>query len=284
MTKSFLGIMLFRRIGIFGYLLVVLFSCTSKEGALERALRCAQTNRNALECVLDGYREDSLKYACAEFLIVNSMNQYAVESGAMDSIEAILSDIANTPDIWGASREQIDRWGRYPFANAPRIPDIEAVSPHMLVANIDMAVSSLRSRAWNTGLPTDEFMQLILPLRIGDERLSDWRGLYADKYGRVLDSMYCGDDAVKACGIVLEAMAKEPNKFNDQFSCPHHSASWLFANRIGNCRDACDRMLYALRACGIPVTTDHILRSPENGGFASMDGCKRQQDGTLCAF
>ncbi len=54
--------------------------------------------------------------------------------------------------------------------------------------------------------------------------------------------------------------------FNDDISKPHRDALSLLNIRAGNCVDDCDRTLYAMRACGIPVAVDGFLVSPDNGG------------------
>lgn len=77
------------------FLLALVASCSSG-GGLDKALDCARTNRANIDSLLRGYGDDSLKYACAEFLIVNSANYHSVESEAIDSIEAVLAVIINT--------------------------------------------------------------------------------------------------------------------------------------------------------------------------------------------
>ena len=42
------------------------------------------------------------------------------------------------------------------------------------------------------------FCELILPYRIGDEPLEEWRGWYRERYESILDSLYQGTDVVEA--------------------------------------------------------------------------------------
>ena len=61
----------------FLFLVSAFFSCLPEKTALERALREAGDNRMELEKVLAYYRDDTLKYQAACFLIENMPDQYA---------------------------------------------------------------------------------------------------------------------------------------------------------------------------------------------------------------
>lgn len=47
-----------------------------------------------------------------------------------------------------------------------------------LINNIDHAFKVWKHRPWNKTLGFDDFCELILPYRIGNEPLSDWRPVY----------------------------------------------------------------------------------------------------------
>lgn len=101
-------------------------------------------------------------------------------------------------------------------------------------------------------LEAAKFLIANLPYHIGDERLTPWRKIYEDRYATRLDSLYDGDDVLKACQVVMDQISKEGlGWYNDELSTPHRDALSLLGNRVGNCRDDCDRYIYALRACRI---------------------------------
>lgn len=56
-----------------------------------------------------------------------------------------------------------------------------------------------------------------------------------------------------------------PKIYNDELTTPHRDALSLLNCTVGSCRDDCDRYIFAMRACGIPVSSDMILCSPDNG-------------------
>ena len=75
------------------FLIVValfLFSCMDTQDRLERALTLAGENRTELEKVLQYYKDDSLKYKAACFLIENMPYHYGYEDARLDSVKAVL--------------------------------------------------------------------------------------------------------------------------------------------------------------------------------------------------
>ena len=62
----------------FFFLLILSAGCRHTDPDLENALRQAGENRSQLEQVLDHYRNDSLKYKAACFLIANMPGKYSI--------------------------------------------------------------------------------------------------------------------------------------------------------------------------------------------------------------
>jgi len=81
---------------IFVTLFFLLFSCSTKNEALELALQQAGTNRPELEKVLAHYQNDSLKYQAAVFLIKNMPYYEYQVSPEIDSIKISEDTLANS--------------------------------------------------------------------------------------------------------------------------------------------------------------------------------------------
>ena len=69
-------------------------------------------------------------------------------------------------------------------------------------------------------------------------------------------------DSIKAV-LKQKDLGESVPKETTDFSIPHQSADFLFYHRVGFCREACDVILYAMRACGIPVACEYFVYSPE---------------------
>lgn len=246
---------------LFILLVLTLAACQSeKDRRLEYALEFAGDNRVELEKVLEHYRTDPEKLEAARFLIRNMPGWYSYEGNELDSIHHLLVGVCEGRPI---SKREKNKWNRISFDSLSKIYDAQVITAEYLIDNIDLAFEVWRKYPWNRNLPFDDFCELILPYRIADEPLSDWRKLYYEDYGTLLDSLYKGDDVIEASKIIDGKLRKLYYIYNTDFRIPHLDAVFLYHNRIGYCREACDLTIYAMRACGIPVATDYFVYSPD---------------------
>ena len=229
---------------------------------LDTALELAGENRAELEKVLAHYKNDKPKYRAARFLIENMSRWYGYENASMDSLQCVLAKMEREKRHNGTP-EEIARWQNAPFYSGKQY-DVRVIKADYLIRNIDLAFKVYQEKAWNRNLPFEDFCEYILPYRIADEPLSDWRETYYRYYNHLLDSLYPnGTDVVEACRILSEELGKRSYLYTTDFSTPHQAADFLFKHRMGTCREVCDITLYAMRACGIPVATDAFVYSPE---------------------
>lgn len=246
---------------LFILLVLTLAACQSeKDRRLEYALEFAGDNCVELEKVLEHYRTDPEKLEAARFLIRNMPGWYSYEGNELDSIHHLLVGVCEGRPI---SKREKNKWNRISFDSLFKIYDAQVITAEYLIDNIDLAFEVWRKYPWNRNLPFDDFCELILPYRIADEPLSDWRKLYYEDYGTLLDSLYKGDDVIEASKIIDGKLRKLYYIYNTDFRIPHLDAVFLYHNRIGYCREACDLTIYAMRACGIPVATDYFVYSPD---------------------
>ena len=249
---------------IFVTLFFLLFSCSTKNEALELALQQAGTNRPELEKVLAHYQNDSLKYQAAVFLIKNMPYYEYQVSPEIDSIKTLLTHILKKGDLTEAERQKGINW-QEETSNVTYKQDIKEVKASMLIENIDYAFKVWKEKPWNKNLSFEDFCELILPYRIAQEPLTNWRKQYYQKYNYILDSLYQGTDVVEACNILCRYLREEKYFYYfDDLKTPRQDAIFQLNNRIGTCRESCDVATYVMRAVGIPVTTDIYLYSPES--------------------
>lgn len=252
---------------LIGILSVFLFiNCSSeKNDRLAYALDLADENRIELERVLDYYKNDAEKYAAASFLIENMPGRYSIQSAYQDSIKYILSKALMNKQVEGESllvnEEIIQKWNNT-IRQSNKQYDIQYIKADLLIENIDLAFTVWKKYAWNRSLSFNDFCELILPYRIGDEELSGWRKLFYNRYTPILEA-YQGSDVIEVCNLLIRELNKERLYYNVSFSIPHMGGVYLFENRLGACREGCDIGIYAMRACGIPVAIDQYIYSPE---------------------
>lgn len=238
----------------------LLFSgCVTKINRLEYALEFAGENRRELEKVLEYYSNDSLKYRAACFLIENMPRWYAYDGWQLDTLEVLMRK-----DREGnLSKDDKMRWNGFDYHTLNKIYDSRIITSEYLIENIDLAFQEWENRPWNRTLSFDDFCDLILPYRIGNERLSNWRSLYNAYYGNLLDSVYGGNDVLMACKYINDELNRQSYRYSVEWNVPHNRADYLFDTRIGYCREVSDLILYAMRSCGIPVAADFMPYSPD---------------------
>ncbi len=246
---------------------ILLFTSCSEgmddESRLEYALEFAGDNRSELERVIAHYNNEPEKQKAAKFLISNMPRWYSYSGWQLDSIKPVLSYIANTPNVNLMTEEQRNRWGTFSVKELKKVYDCHVITADYLIKNIDSAFRVWKNRPWNRTLSFDDFCEYLLPYRIGNEPLSDWRPVYEHHYAQILDSLYNGSDVLEACKTVNSELQRQGVEFNTEFSLPHIEATFLLNNRVGYCRENCDLTLYAMRACGIPVASDFFITSPD---------------------
>lgn len=243
-------------------------SCTSlkldESDPINGVLDKAGHNRSELEKVLLHYQDDTLKLKAARWLILNMPGHYSFDGPQIDSLEKILSPMNQYVVNFNLEPAVVDRWNSQSFADFTRKDHVRYIKSDLLISTIDMAFDQWRNRKWNNDLSFEEFCELLLPYTLGDARLSDWRKEYADHYGPLLDAAYEGDDVLVAADSLLHIILDEGWIYNAQLVTPHLDPSLLMNVRVGYNRDFVDMVIYAMRACGIPVAIDQLLISPDN--------------------
>lgn len=242
----------------------LLFSCTVTEDRMGKALTLAGENRSELEKVLSHYKGDSLKYRAACFLIENMPYHYCYEDVRLDSVKALLAT-AQLREGYIPESARKRKWKSFFYKSLPELPDIEQVTASYLIENIDNAFEVWRQVPWAKYYTFDDFCEWILPYRVGDEPIENWRKAYYKRYRPVLDSLYQGDNMLEAANALAKYLKYEmPFADNSEFQLPHLGANYLLENRLGSCRETTDHTVYIYRALGFPVGIDKYLYSPSN--------------------
>lgn len=240
---------------------IILFSCN--QSRLEYALEFAGNNREELEKVLTYYKDSGLKYNAACFLIENMPHYFSYEGRLLDSIKKAKTTAIPSCFI---SKEIRRRWYSFSYREMDKVYDSKVITSDYLIENIDLSFYVWRHSPWARHLTFEEFCEWILPYRIDNEPLENWRKAYWECYSSKLDSLYKGNDPVVAADSLCGLLRKESWSYNTDFDLPALGGLFFLKNRVGGCRESCDFTLYLFRALGFPVATDLYHYSPENRG------------------
>lgn len=185
--------------------------------SLETVLQVAGENRQELEKVLHYYRinlADSLKYKAVCFLIENIPFYTYSDGEQLENYKSYYTWLkkskSKTPQQVVDSIKKI--YG--PMKEPSKKRDIMEIDSAYLCHNIDWAFKVWQEQPWGKNISFEIFCEYLLPYRIGDEPLADWRETYYKKYNSLLDSLRMSDTLDKEDPLVAARylMARLPDK------------------------------------------------------------------------
>lgn len=149
----------------------------------EQALQQAGENRAEMEKVLAHFKDDPdpLKYRAAKFLIENMPYNFTYEGKAVEAYDSAYLQMADEPL---SERNQFfkERTDSIRFTDKRFAIDIQSVKADYLIRAIDEACDTWRSSSWQDDYDEDLFFNYVLPYRILNEPLSDWRAAIAKEH------------------------------------------------------------------------------------------------------
>jgi hypothetical protein len=247
----------------FAISLILFISCASPApDRLSMALRFAGENRGELEKVLAHYRDDTLKYKSACFLIENMPRYYSYEEDAYLNTQAAMIQACknNNNDILPLNNQANS------FNRAGKIYDSQVITAEYLIENIDFAFKLWEEKPWNKYLSFEDFCEYLLPYRIGNEPLENWRKVYYEKYNPALDSLYSGTDVIEAANLLSLYVGKmEEVTYLDLSLIINPGALFYLDKKCGNCVDIRNLSVFLLRSVGIPAAEEFYPISPDEG-------------------
>ena len=152
-------------------------------GCLLSCDRIPDENRAEMEKVLAHFKDDPdpLKYRAAKFLIENMPYHYTYEGDAVEAYDSAYLQMADEPL---PDRNQFfkERTDSIRFTDKRFAIDIQSVKADYLIRAIDEACDTWRSSSWQDDYDEDLFFNYVLPYRILNEPLSDWRAAIAKEH------------------------------------------------------------------------------------------------------
>lgn len=217
------------------------FYPTSPETVVERNIRWAEGNGKQLEQVLEHYRStgEEQKERCARYLIAHM-------------------DRRATFTYEGAAQQ-----------NEVITPDLLAIRADFLIENIDLAFEVWKRYPWCSHLTEQEFCRLILPYRIKNEPLEDWRKFYYNKYKEVADSLAAAGATMQEAVFFFNC--RYGKRYTHDAEKYRGDLSYKLMEKIGG--GTCDHLALnaaqVMRSIGIPLNIDVLpYHGKVNGGHA----------------
>lgn len=244
---------------------IMFCSCRNHDSRLEYALQASENNRDELEKVLTHYSrdpKDSLKRQAALFLIKNMPEHFsyngqylqnfkqAVDTSVQDYL--LKKVILMQPARYTRSRQQLQIEA-----------DIKHVKADYLIHNIEKAFQQWTTRPWLEGLSFNDFLEYLLPYRIGNETLDYWRdSLAPEQEKRIQEAIQYFDDRKYSVYNISQQISDHAQAYQTNVSSvvdiPFNTSECVFISRL---------QLLVYRMAGIPAATDHVPCWADMNGF-----------------
>ncbi len=160
---------------------------TSCDGDLQSALEHADDNRAELEKVLVHFKDDPdpLKYASARFLIENMGYYYSYDGHDIKLYDSIYLNAQHEPGNYRT--DYINKaYGTILFDNCQVKSDLQTIHADFLIKAIDEACDVWNLSSWSKDYDQSVFFNYVLPYRISNECLSDWRKTVGNEFPLLL--------------------------------------------------------------------------------------------------
>lgn len=231
---------------------------------------CNQNN-NLKQVLLDHFssESDSLKREAALFIIEN-MKFHASE------IPIVVNKNNRTIMPIDFKHENINKLLLLRDSNEISIinriiPDSNTVNSNSIIENINLAFSVWNKFEWNKNVPKNIFFEYLLPYKIFNEPLSNWRKeFYFLFLNNELKNDINSDANEIYYKIVVDSLGKDykyspsPLKFSEYSGYDEIKAIKQF-----DCLSGSYLGVYSLRAIGIPATVDFVpLWGSQNAGHS----------------
>ncbi|MGO4772850.1 hypothetical protein ACEN2I_14405 [Flavobacterium sp. W22_SRS_FK3] len=232
--------------------------------SVEAVLKKAGNNRIELEKALQYTNKtgDELKIKAMQFLISNmdihSSADYYWENTAKEKVEY---NELTYPDFEKAkiALETIKEKNMGLLPKPVIYQDIETVTGDYLIQNLEKAFQSWNSSAMKN-ISFGDFCEYILPYRVSEEPLQDWRIIYSDKFKWISEQI-----PSKGFKPVLISVKDDyDNWFTNTWGeprkepLPRLGALQLLLRKEGPCPDIADLGVFIMRSQGIPAAVNVI--------------------------
>lgn len=214
-----------------------------------------------LNDVLEKYKDDSLKYKAALFLIDNLPYHEGV-------INTDLTPMYKTYELFGTGKYSPEQakdsafklYGTWCHPLLRTQKDI-FIEPDYLIDNIEWSFKVWNEQPWGKNISFEQFCEYILPYRVGNEELLFWREKIYNQFmpiiERVRDNINI-EDPIFAANVVLDSLLRAPFYFTEQISTDVRIGPNIVDTRGGSCLDLTDMLVYIYRALGIPCGIDML--------------------------
>ena len=234
------------------------FSMPQEEAYLTQALEVAGDNRVELEKVLAHYADDPERLEAATWLISNMPMHHSKTGPELSKYRRYFETAADQTLNPRTIRDSLDSiYGSPDLRQLDIVYDITTIDSAYLVDNIEAAFEARERWPWGHNVSWEDFLEFVLPYRLGDEPLSEWRHPIMEEYGAIIDSIASLPEAasprIASDLLFKEWIWRKKFKWTSRLPGGPRIGPEITEWKTGACREKADGMCYLLRAAGLPA-------------------------------
>lgn len=240
-------------------------ACSHPKEGIEAVLAQAGRNRKELEKVIAYYQNtgDSLKLKAALFLIENMDWGHSYTGKEVEKYDSLFTEICNMKTGRGMEavfNEYHEKYGELTIEKLNQLDDVRSVSAHFLIENIELAFEAWRRYPWAKEIGFELFCQSVLPYRISNEPLENWRPLFINHYKWLKDTLKNETDVRRVFGAINYYIAKDFH-VSDRWRYPFlPKFSHIIDCKASSCDVMASLMVAAMRSQGVPAYKDFVIK------------------------
>jgi hypothetical protein len=203
-----------------------------------------------------------LELSSLYFLLENIEGHHYFEFGLFDAqnnqIEWHIEDYASYQKAKAAMDSLENQYGKLHWDKAKKIEDVQAISSQYLINNVELAYQAWKNKPWAQQFPYQSFQEYILPYRVNNEPIGNWRQFFLKEYQDLPQKLENPEDMIEAATYINEKL-KSWVKFDSKYYLHPTDQSFMQMLRSGKgrCEDMSTFAIYAMRANGICVAADY---------------------------
>lgn len=245
--------------------------CNNSDKELKEALSLAGSNRAELEKVINHFRntgnKKKVKAAC--YLISNMKEKYSTEDKALNIYFKVYKDISGLYKSGITDKELLDSIVKFKFdsleqyfgpiieANLEKKYDLTNLKSDYLIKNIDLAFE-VWNKPWAKHINFQQFCEYILPYRIHDEPIQEWRSFLFNKFKFLTDSLKNPADPKELAYKVEKYISLNWKHLDNFIMCNYYPGINDIENyRVGICEHLYFLNAAVLRSLGVAVAIDN---------------------------
>ncbi|MDR2916478.1 MAG: discoidin domain-containing protein [Tannerella sp.] len=219
-------------------------------------MKLAGDNKEELEKIFKYYKGDKMKLKYAYYLIDNMPGHATFYGKGIDTYHTMIDTIRGKISLSEIERQWIHLSGiNSTNSNIHAVGDVEKINAAYLINNIEHAIKVVQSQPWGSEISESLFCKYILPYRVMNESLTDYRDTLYNAYQPLIKDV---TDIKKAFSVIYHHVLD-----NFELATPEYPYTpdvlALHKLQSGTCTHRCIYLVCILRSLGIPTSYDYII-------------------------